>query len=156
MATKAAKPIPEGMHTVTPVLNFNGNCEKAIEFYKKAFQATVVGEIAKGPGGMVLHALIKIGDANVMLSDLMGKQDNPVGLYGNMWIYIDDCDSMFNKAISAGAVAVWPLTDQFWGDRVGVIKDPFNHQWSIATLKFTMSQEEMQKKQDEWMKTMKW
>ncbi len=157
MATKAPKPVPEGMHTVTSVLNFKGDCLKAIEFYKKALGATVVGEVAKGPDNKVMHALIKIGDSSVMLSDLMGmgKEEDAVGLNNNLWVYVDNCDALFNRAVAAGATVTWPPTDQFWGDRVGVAKNPFGNQWSIATAKLVLTPEEIQKAQEEWLKTMK-
>ena len=157
MAKKAPKPVPEGMHTVTSVLNFKGDCVKAIEFYQKAFGATVVGEVAKGPDNKVMHAMIKIGDSNVMLSDLMGmgKEEDAVGVRNNLWVYVKDCDALFNQAVGAGAAVTWSPTDQFWGDRVSVVKDPFGNQWSIATAKWIMTPEEMQKAQEEWFKTMK-
>jgi uncharacterized glyoxalase superfamily protein PhnB len=143
------------MHTVTPVLNFKGDCSKAIEFYQKAFGAAIAGEIAKGPDLKVMHAMIKIGDSNVMLSDLMGMVEEPVGMHANLWVYVEDCDSLFNRAVAAGCSVTWPPSDQFWGDRVAVVKDPFGNQWSIATVKWTMAPEEMQKAQEEWLKTMK-
>jgi PhnB protein len=155
MPRKALKPIPKGMRTITPVLNFKGDCIKAIEFYKKAFGAKVIGEVVKGPDGKVLHALLKIGDSNVMLSDLMGQDDEQFGLHANMWVYIADCDSVFNRAIAAGAKVKYPIMDQFWGDRVGALVDPFNNLWSIATLKWIMTPEEIQKGQDDWFKSIK-
>jgi PhnB protein len=157
MAKKAPRPVPEGMHMVTPVLNFKGDCVKAIEFFQKAFGAMVVGEVAKGPDAKVMHALIKIGDSNVMLSDLMvmGKEADAVGVRNNLWVYIDNCDTLFDRAVAAGAAVTWPPTDQFWGDRVAVVKDPFGNQWSIATAKWVMTQEEMQKAQVEFFKMMK-
>jgi PhnB protein len=155
MPKKAPKPVPKGMNTVTPVLNFKGDCSTAIAVYKKAFGAVVVGDIATGPNGKVLHAMIKIGGSNIMLSDVMHKDVSLAGLRSNMWVYVDDCDKMFNRAVAAGCTVVWPLTDMFWGDRTGVLKDPFGHQWSIATLKWVLKPEEMRKAQDEWLKSVK-
>ncbi len=155
MPTKAANPVPHGMHTVTPVLNFRGNCSKAIDFYKEAFGATVVGDIATGPGGMVLNAMLKIGNSILMLSDLMQASGPTFGLNANLWIYTDDCDALFNRAVSAGCKAKGPMLDMFWGDRVGALTDPFDNQWSIASQKFVPTPEEMRKSQEEWMKSNK-
>lgn len=155
MPIKASKPIPDGIQSVTPVINFTGDCAQAIDFYKKAFGAEVVGDIAKAPDGKVLHAMIKIGDSNVMLSDVMGPAENAAGLRGNLWLYVDNCDSIFNRAAGAGCKVVWPLIDQFWGDRAGTIIDPFGHQWSIATLKWILTPQEMKEKQAEWFASLK-
>ena len=155
MPKKAPKPVPKGMHTVTSVLNFKGDCAEAIEFFKRAFGATVVGRIEKGADDKVMHALIKIGDSMVMLSDLMGPDKDPVGVRNNLWVYVNNCDTLFNRAVAAGATVTWPLSNQFWGDRVGVVRDPYGNQWSIATAKLVLTPRELQKAQEEWFKTMK-
>jgi PhnB protein len=155
MPRKSLKPVPKGMRTITPALNFKDNCIQAIEFYKKAFNAEVIGNIAKGPDGKVLHALMKVDDSCFMLSDVMGQDKEQFGLRANMWMYVAKCDSMFTQAVAAGAKILYPMTDQFWGDRVGALVDPFNHLWSIATLKWILTPEEMQKGQDEWFKSSK-
>jgi len=146
------------MNTVTTQLMFDGNCVQAIEFYKKAFDATLAGEIAYGPDGKsVIHAMIKIGDTNLMLADSMPGSfgTGPRGqVTAYMFMYVKDCDAVFNKAVSAGCKVLNPMMDAFWGDRMGNIKDPFGHCWGIATYKWVLTREEIAKGQEEWMKTL--
>jgi len=135
MAGKA-KPIPEGLHTVTPHLAIR-DAAKAIEFYKKAFGAQVVG-VHHMPDGKVMHAELKIGDSVVMLADEFPGAPclSPQSVGGTtsvMHIYVEDADSRYNSAVAAGATALMPVMDMFWGDRYGQVKDPFGHVWAIAT-----------------------
>jgi len=138
--------VPEGFHTITPHLNIR-NCSKAIEFYQKAFGAEVKG-VHRTPDGKVMHALLKIGDSQLMVSDEfpeMGAK-SPESLGGSavvLNVYVEDVDALFNRAVGAGAKVVMPLMDQFWGDRYGVLSDPFGHQWSLATHVRDMSADEM-------------
>jgi PhnB protein len=141
--------IPEGYHTATPYLVVNGGA-RAIEFYKQAFGATEMVRM-DAPGGKIGHAEIKIGDSYIMLADEHPEMDarspqtiggTPVGLC----LYVEDCDTMFKRAISLGAKSLKPLQDQFYGDRSGTILDPFGHKWTIATHKEDVSPEEMQKR----------
>ena len=158
MPTKATKPVPEGMNTVTTQLIFNGNCKQAVDFYKKAFNASLVGNIAYGPDGKsVMHAMIKIGDTNMMLMDAMpdGAGTGPNGpVTASLYMYVNDCDALFNQAVSAGCSVIFPMMDAFWGDRSGNVKDPFGHVWGISTYKWVMTPEEMARGQEEWMKSM--
>lgn len=132
----AAKPIPEGFHTVSPHIVVKG-AAAAIEFYKKAFGAEQI-MCMPGPGGMVMHAEIKIGDSPIMIADefpQMGTK-SPQTLGGtpfSIHLYVNNVDNVYNQAVKAGATPVMPVTDMFWGDRYGVLVDPFGHQWSIAT-----------------------
>lgn len=148
MATKSsAKPIPPGMHTVTPHLVCAGAAD-AIEFYKKAFGAHEVLRIA-GPGGKVMHAQIRIGDSAVMLVDEFPEWGSfgPKSLKGSsvtIHLYVDAVDTFVERAVSAGATVVMPVEDAFWGDRYGVIEDPFGHRWSVATHVRDVSPEELQ------------
>ncbi len=151
---KSAKAVPDRYHTITPALVVDG-AAKAIEFYKRAFGAEELGRFP-GPGGKLMHAEIKIGDSVVMLSDAFpewgcaspaSKDSSPVSLH----IYVDDADAVFSRATGAGAKVMMPLMDAFWGDRYGKLKDPFGHEWSIATHKFDYTREEMQKGFDEMM-----
>ena len=144
--SKAVNPIPNGYHSVTPYLYIDG-AAGAIEFYKKAFDATEVLRMA-GPDGRIGHAEIKIGDSYVMLAD----QNEQIGAYGpkhyggapgNLMVYVENVDSVFKKAVDAGATVKRPLADQFYGDRNGSIEDPFGHQWFIATHIRDVSPEEM-------------
>lgn len=148
-ATKSdAKPIPEGMHTVTPHLVCAGAAD-AIEFYKKAFGATELSRIP-GSDGKVMHASIRIGDSVIMLNDEMPEWGTfgPKSLKGSsvtIHLYVEDADSAFDKAVRAGAKVTIPVADMFWGDRYGKVEDPFGHQWSIGTHTRDVTPEEMQK-----------
>lgn len=142
------KPIPEGYHTVTPYLSIK-DAANAIEFYKKAFGATEV-ENCLSPDGKVMHAVIKIGNSMVMLSDEMPGSDcgisSPATLKGAtsmLFIYVEDADAFFNKAVEAGATVKMPLEDVFWGDRYGQLQDPYGHSWSVSTHKVDMTKEEI-------------
>ncbi len=140
------KPIPEGTHTVTPSLTVKGAAQ-AIEFYKKAFNATEKGRFP-GPDGLIMHAEIRIGDSVLFLVDespMMGNK-SPLTLGGSptsIQLYVEDCDALFNRAVAAGAKVVMPIADQFWGDRWGQVADPFGHTWGIATHKEDLSRDEM-------------
>lgn len=130
------KPIPEGYHTVTPHLSVKGAAQ-AIEFYKKAFGAE---ELARhpGPDGKLMHAAIKIGDSIVFLNDEFLEMGmlGPESVGGTsviLHLYVEDVDAAFNRAVAAGAKVQMPLTDKFWGDRYGMLSDPFGHRWSLAT-----------------------
>lgn len=132
------QPIPEGMHSVTPHLVCEGAAE-AIEFYKKAFGATEGGRMA-GPGGKIMHAQIRIGDSAIMLVDDFPEwgSQGPKALKGSpvtIHLYVPDADAVFKQAVEAGATVKMPLEDMFWGDRYGMVVDPFGHKWSIATHK---------------------
>jgi PhnB protein len=148
------KPIPEGYHSVTPYLSIKGAAE-AIEFYKKAFGARELFRM-DGPDGKVGHAEIQIGDSRVMLADEypeMGHK-SPRAYGGTpvmMHLYVEDVDTMFNQAVAAGAKAVRPLKDEFYGDRTGGLEDPFGHSWYLATHKEDLTPEEMSRRGAEAM-----
>ena len=142
------KPIPEGFTTVTASLTVK-EASKAIEFYKKAFDAKDLNRFA-GPDGKIMHAEIKIGNSIVMLNDedpgMNCKSPQSLGGTGSsIFLYVIDADVTFNRAVSAGAKPTMPLMDAFWGDRFGSIEDPFGHVWGIATRKKDMTPEEMLK-----------
>ena len=127
--------IPNGMHTVSPHLVCAG-AAAAIEFYKKAFNATETSRLP-GPNGRLMHASIRIGDSVVMLVDEMPEHGalGPKSLNGSpvtIHLYVDDADMVAARAVRAGAKTTMPVTDMFWGDRYGKIVDPFGHHWSIA------------------------
>ncbi len=154
---KAKNAIPEGHHTVTPQLTLD-DAAKAIDWYKKALGAEEVAR-ALGPDGKVMHAEIRIGDSRIMMNDAMGGGRGPKAVGGSpasLWLYVEDCDALFNRAVAAGAtVAPGPmgqLTDQFWGDRSGTFTDPSGYQWTIATHKEDLTQEEMKQRMDAFMK----
>jgi PhnB protein len=143
------KPIPEGYHTATPYLIVN-DVARAIDFYKQAFGATELMRMA-GPAGRIMHAEVKIGDSIIMLggeNPQMGVR-GPQSLGGSpafLYLYVEDCDQAFNRAVEAGANATVPLRDQFWGDRSGNVKDPFGHSWWIATRKEEVSEDEIRRR----------
>jgi PhnB protein len=153
------KPIPDGYHSVTPALTIKGASE-AIEFYKKAFGAQELNRFLGHDGKSIMHAEIKIGDSSIMLCDEMPQMGclspkSTGGPSGSIYLYVQNSDDVFNKAVSAGAKPKMPMMDGFWGDRVGSIEDPFGHVWTIATRKIEMSAEEMKKAGEEFMKQMK-
>jgi PhnB protein len=154
---KAKSPVPEGFHTVTPQLTLE-NAVQAIDWYKKALGADEVSR-AVGPDGKVLHAELRIGNSRIMVNDAMMGGKGPKALGGSpssLWIYLEDCDALFNRAVAAGGqVAGGPMgamQDQFWGDRCGTLKDPEGYTWTIATRKEDLTREEIDKRQAEWMK----
>ena len=133
---KKVKAIPDGMHSVTPHLVCDG-AAAAIEFYKKAFGATEVTRLP-GPDGHLMHAQITVGDSAVMLVDQNPEWGmlGPKALKGTpvtIHLYVEDADAFVERAVAAGATVVMPLDDMFWGDRYGVIEDPYGHRWSVAT-----------------------
>lgn len=130
------KAIPEGMHSITPHLVCDGAAD-AIEFYKKAFNAVELARLAD-PGGKLMHGMLQIGDSVIMLNDeytdwgVLGPKTiggTPVTIH----LYVNDVDSAFAQAVEAGATVKMPVADMFWGDRYGVVIDPFGHSWSLAT-----------------------
>lgn len=147
MSTPAVKPIPEGMHSLTPHLICAG-AASAIEFYKKAFNAVEQVRLP-GPEGKLMHASLKIGDSTLMLVDEMTDCGafSPKSLKGSpvtIHLYVEDVDATVAQAVAAGAKVTMPVDDMFWGDRYGQIEDPFGHRWSVATHKHDATPEEMQ------------
>ena len=143
------RPIPEGYHSVTPYLTLS-DAARAIDFYKRAFGAQEVMRM-NTPDGKIGHAEIRIGDSVVMLGDEMrgsGSQSPQSlgGTSGGVFLYVQDVDAVFNKAVSAGAQVEAPLADMFWGDRYGRLRDPFGHSWSVATHKEDVAPQEMQQR----------
>ncbi len=154
---KANSAIPQGLHSVTPHLIFD-DAAGAIDWYTRAFGAVETGR-AVGPDGKIMHAEIRIGNSVLYVNDVMGGAKSAKGLGGSpigLWIYTEDADALFNRAVTAGAtVAPGPMgqmQDQFWGDRCGTLVDPAGYQWSIATRKEDLTPAEMQQRQDEFMK----
>jgi uncharacterized glyoxalase superfamily protein PhnB len=130
------KPVPDGMHTVTPHLICAGASD-AIEFYKSAFNAVELARLP-GPQGKLLHACMRIGDSAVMLVDEFPDWGSfgPKSLKGSpvtIHLYVEDVDAFVARAVAAGAKIAMPLEDTFWGDRYCKLEDPFGHQWSVAT-----------------------
>ncbi|WP_020475160.1 VOC family protein [Zavarzinella formosa] len=153
----AVKPIPDGYTSLTPYL-FIGGAAKALEFYKAAFGAVEIFRMP-GPGGLVGHAEMKIGNAIFMFSDENPKwgTKSPTTLGGSpasLMVYVENVDEAFEKAVAAGATVVRPLANQFYGDRSGSLVDPFGHQWMLATHIEDVPPEEMTRRMAEMAKTM--
>lgn len=135
--SKGPKPIPDGCHSVIPYLVVRG-AAKAIDFYKQALGATELGRLTGPDGTSVMHAELRIGGGRVYLTDEspQGSSRSPQSIGGTsvaLHIYVADVDAAFARAVSAGATVVFPLTDMFWGDRFGKVRDPFGHEWSLAS-----------------------
>jgi PhnB protein len=150
-----ARPVPEGYTTVTPSITVS-DTPKAIDFYKKALGATERGRF-EGPDKKIMHAEIQVGTARIMLMDeVMGARSSqsfggsPVSFY----LYVENCDSAFKKAIDAGGKQIAPVSDMFWGDRMGQFEDPFGYRWTVATHKKDMTPEETKTAGEAWMKEM--
>jgi PhnB protein len=155
--TEKAKAVPTGFHTLTPHLTVR-DADKALEFYRNALGAEVLN-VARMPDGKVMHASLRIGDSMLMLNEEFPEYGglSPLSVGGTgvtIHIYTENVDQAFNRAVSAGAQVKMPLMDQFWGDRYGIVADPFGHQWSLATHVKDMSSEEMQRAQEEAMAKM--
>jgi PhnB protein len=149
------KPIPEGYHSVTPYL-IAKNASAAIDFYKKAFGAQELFRM-EAPGGKIGHAEIKIGDSILMIADEHPEMGHvgPETLGGSavgLMIYLEDVDTVFARAIEAGATEMRPLENQFYGDRSGSVKDPFGHTWMISTHVEDVAPDEMARRAEEAMK----
>ncbi len=147
MAASKAKPLPDGMRTVTPHLVCAGAAD-AIEFYKKAFNAEEMMRVPR-PDGKLMHGCIRIGDSAIMLVDEYPDHGSlgPKALKGSpviIHLFVDDVDAFTARAVEAGAKITMPITDMFWGDRYGQLEDPFGHRWSVATHLRDMTPEEIQ------------
>ena len=147
--TTPVRPIPEGYHSVTPYLCVNGAAD-AIEFYKTAFGAEELMRMS-GPEGDIRQAELQIGDSRIMLSDEVPEMNfrGPKTLGGtpvNMYLYVEDVDSVVARAVAGGAKILMAVADQFWGDRTGNFEDPFGHIWNVSTHKEDLSEDELQKR----------
>jgi PhnB protein len=152
-----AKPIPDGYHTITPALTVKDGGQ-AIEFYKRALGAEEIMQVP-GPDGRLMHAEMKIGDSRFMLGEEMPDQGcrapASVGaVSSSLYIYVQDVDKTFRRAVEGGAKALMPPTDMFWGDRFGQVEDPSGHRWGLATHKEDPSPEEMARRQKEFFAQM--
>ena len=156
MAKAAKTAVPDGYSTVTLQLTLD-NAAAAIDWYKKALGAEEL-ERALGPDGKIMHAEIRIGNSRIMLNDAMMGGKGPLAMGGSpasVWIYVEDCDALFNRAVAAGGTialgGMGAMADQFWGDRSGTFVDPHGYRWTIASHKEDLTPEEMKARQDAWM-----
>jgi PhnB protein len=151
--TASKNPIPKGYHTVTPSLTVR-NAAEAIEFYKKALGAEERMRMPT-PDGKIGHAELKIGDSIVFLNDEMPNMGHKSpqtlgGTTGSLFIYVEDVDNAFQKAVNAGGKTKMAVTDMFWGDRYGQFIDPFGHTWGLATHVEDVPEQEMEKRMRAW------
>jgi PhnB protein len=146
--TRSTRAIPEGHHTVTPVLTVDG-AAKALDWYQRALNAKVKSS-STGPDGKIVHAEIELGDSRIMLNDPMMGMKGARGFGGSpvsLWLYVDDCDRLFKQAVTAGGKERQPIADQFWGDRSGSFEDPFGLTWTVATHKEDLTRAELDERQ---------
>jgi PhnB protein len=145
-----AKAIPEGYHTLTPGFCVRGAAQ-AIDFYNRAFGAKERMRLMKPDGKTVAHAELQIGDSLFMI----GEEDAAMGARSaqtlggspvNFYIYVEDVDAAVKRAVTAGAKSVMPVSDMFWGDRIGAVEDPFGQKWTLATHKEDLTPAEMEKR----------
>lgn len=148
----SVNPIPDGYHSVTPYLIVD-DAEAALKFYREALGAE---EVVRLPmGGKIGHAEIRIGNSMVMLSDewpdmgALGPKTRG-GATSSFVLYVEDADKAFDRAVKAGAKVDKPVENQFWGDRMGSVTDPFGHKWSFGSHVEDVSPEEMQKRMEAW------
>ena len=142
-----ANPIPEGYHTVTPTFVFK-DTRKAIDFYKSAFGAKEHFAMPGPDGKGIMHAEVQIGNSMVMMSDENPQQacrsaESLGGSPINFYLYVENVDSAFSRAVEAGCTVQMPVQDMFWGDRVGSVKDPFGYSWMLGTHVKDLSPEEI-------------
>ncbi len=141
------KPIPEGMHTVTPGLTLKG-CAEALEFYRKAFGAIEISRAADPSGKKIWHAAFKIGDSTIFASDEFPEMGGSGASTASLWIYGADIDARFKRAVDAGAKPAMLPTDMFWGDRFAKVVDAWGIEWSLAQRMRDLSPAELETAQD--------
>ncbi|WP_242343362.1 VOC family protein [Anaeromyxobacter terrae] len=153
----AVRPIPEGMHTLTPNLVLRGAAQ-AIEFYKRALGAQEVSRMPAPDGKSIWHAALRVGDSTIFLNDEMpgmgmGAPSANAPVPVTMWLYVPDTDAAFKRAVDAGAKPTMPPADMFWGDRCAGVADPFGYVWSFATRQKDLSPEEMRRAGEEFARS---
>ncbi len=149
--SKSTQAIPPGHENLIPHLVCD-RCSEAIEFYKKAFGAEEIIRMPAPDGRRLMHAAIRIGKSFVFLVDDFpefcdGKSESPTALKGTpvtLHHYVENCDAAIQRAVDAGATVLMPAADKFWGDRYGVVTDPFGHKWAFATHLKDLTPEQMQ------------
>jgi len=152
----AVRAVPVGFHTITPSIVCK-DAARALQFYKAAFGA-VEQVCMTSPDGKVSHAELHIGDSIIFVGDefpdmtAAPPQDSLPS--ASLYLYVEDADSLFNQAVSAGCQPTMPVSTMFWGDRYGKVVDPFGHHWGIATHVEDVSEEEMERRAAEWMAQM--
>jgi PhnB protein len=147
------KAIPEGLHTVTAQLTVDGASE-AIEFYKRAFGAEELARAPDPSGKKIWHAEIRIGDSQLFINDAFPEMGGPANKT-RLWLYSESVDALFKRAADAGATIKMPPADMFWGDRMGMLSDPWGNEWTLAQRVKDMTPDEMQEAQAAFVAQMK-
>ena len=149
------RPVPEHLHTVTPRLVV-GDGAAAIDFYTRAFGAEEIGDRFTGPDGEVIHAEVRIGDSVLMITDGSGDARAPASIgavTAIMATYWEDVDAAWEHAVAAGAEVIYPLEDQFYGERGGRLRDPFGQHWMLSQVIEDVSPEEMERRAAEFFES---
>jgi PhnB protein len=146
-----ANAIPDGLHSLTPQLSVEG-ADKAIDFYKRAFGATEHGRANDPSGTKVWHSQLRIGNSAFFVNDTMPGM--AAATQTSLWIYTQDVDGLFNRAVDAGAKVAMPVSDMFWGDRTGTVTDAWGNRWTIAQHMKDLTPEQMKKAQDDFVAQM--
>ena len=145
--------VPEEFHTITPQLVVSGVAE-AIDWYTKALGANELLRNTAPDGKSIMHSELLLGDSRFFIVDeFQGSMISPLRLGGTpvtLHLYVEDVDDLFDRAVAAGASVIMPVADQFWGDRYGMLSDPFGHRWSIASRIEDLSPRALQKRAADW------
>jgi len=149
----AVRAIPEGYHSITPSIVCKG-AARAIEFYKEVFHAKEISRMV-GPGGSIGHAELQIGDSRLMLSDefpgmASAPGPNPTNSH-YLFVYSENVDALYDRAVNSGCKVEMPLQNQFWGDRYAKVRDPFGHQWGLGQHVEDVAPAEMERRSAAWM-----
>jgi PhnB protein len=147
----AAKPVPDGYHTVTPYLTVR-DAPKVIEFLQQAFGAKISHEPIKRPDGTIMHAQVTVGDSPIMIGE---ESEMAKPTTSSLYLYVPDVDSAYQRAVKAGGNTVMEPTDMFYGDRSGAVKDPSGNSWFIATHKEDVAPQELAKRAEAFLKQQK-
>jgi uncharacterized glyoxalase superfamily protein PhnB len=147
------RPIPEGLHAITPQLSIDG-CAEAMELYKKAFNAEETSRAPDPSGKKVWHASMRIANSTFFINDVFPDMGSGA-TKTQMWLYCDDVDFAYKRAVDAGLKVAMPLADMFWGDRMGTLVDKWGNQWSLAQHIKDMTPEEQKKAGEEFAAKMK-
>lgn len=150
----SVNPIPDGYHSVSAYMIIK-DAKSAISFYQKAFNAKAKGQLTT-PDGAIMHGEMIIGNSHIMYGEENAEMDmlSPQTLNGcsvSLCIYVEDADALFNQAIEAGATAVKPMEDQFWGDRAGTVQDPYGYSWTLMSKIEDVEWDEVQNRLTEMM-----
>ena len=147
----AAKPVPDGYHTVTPYLTVR-DAPKVIEFLQQAFGAKISHEPIKRPDGTIMHAQVTVGDSPIMIGE---ESEMAKPTTSSLYLYVPDVDSVYQRAVKAGGNTVMEPTDMFYGDRSSAVKDPSGNSWFIATHKEDVAPQELAKRAEAFLKQQK-